>query len=433
MQRVFVLSSDRQPLDPCHPARARKLLQKGRASVFRHQPFTIILHDRTAAESTTHPHRVKLDPGSRVSGIALVRDDTGRVVWAAEVQHRGQQIVRLMRRRAALRRGRRSRKTRHRPPRFLNRRRPEGWLPPSLRSRVANLETWVQRLRRYAPVTALSLEMAKFDTQALLNPDIEGVEYQQGTLMGYEVREYLLEKWGRRCAYCGAEGVPLQVEHIVPRARGGSDRESNLTLACGPCNQAKGSQTAEEFGYPEVQAQARQPLRDAAAVNSTRWALYRSLAATGLPLEVGTGGRTKYNRTRLGLPKAHWLDAACVGASTPDDLGVEGMAPLRIKAMGHGRRQRCGTDKHGFPIRHAPRAKRFRGYRTGDWVRAVVPRGKYAGTHVGRVAIRHRPSFRLNGFDVHPKYLTLLQRADGYEYQGGFPPTASCGVPAAQT
>jgi hypothetical protein len=290
-----------------------------------------------------------------------------------------------------------------------------------LHSRVANLETWVRRLSRYAPVAALSLEMAKFDTQALMNLGIEGVEYQQGTLQGYEVREYLLEKWERRCAYCGVEGVPLQVEHIVPRIRGGSDRESNLALACGPCNQAKGSQTAEEFGYPEVQAQAQQPLRDAAAVNSTRWTLYRSMTAAGLPLEIGTGGRTKYNRTRLGLPKTHCLDAACVGSSTPDDLVIEVTAPLRIKAVGHGRRQRCGTDKHGFPIRHAPRAKRFMDYRTGDLVKAVVPQGKYAGTNVGRVAIRHRPSFRLNGFDIHPKYLFLLQCADGYEYEDGLP------------
>lgn len=75
--------------------------------------------------------------------------------------------------------------------------------------------------------------------QALENPDIEGAQYQQGTLAGYEVREYLLEKWGRTCAYCDAKDVPLQIEHIHPKAKGGSNRISNLTLACPSCNAKK--------------------------------------------------------------------------------------------------------------------------------------------------------------------------------------------------
>ncbi len=102
----------------------------------------------------------------------------------------------------------------------------------------------------------------------------------------------------------------------------------NLTLACEACNQRKGSQTAEEFGFERLQARARQPLKDAAAVNSTRWALYERLQATGWPVEAGSGGRTKFNRTCLGLAKAHWTDAAYVGASTPEALNVRGIRPL---------------------------------------------------------------------------------------------------------
>jgi len=418
MQRVFVLSSDREPLDPCHPARARKLLKQGRAAVLRKWPFTIILKDRTVAESVTHPHRVKIDPGSNTTGLGVVQEQTGEVVWAAELEHRGQQIKHRMTSRRQLRRARRGRKCRYRKPRFDNRAssRRKGRLPPSLQSRVENVSTWVERLRRYCPVEALSLELAKFDTQRMENPEISGVEYQQGELAGYEVREYLLEKWGRKCAYCGAENVPLQIEHIVPKARGGSDRVSNLAISCGPCNQEKGSCTAEEFGHPEVQAQARKPLKDAAVLNATRWVLFRRLQAIGLPLEIGTGGRTKYNRTQLGLPKAHWTDAVCVGELGEQVRVPPGLVPLQIRATGHGRRQRCGTDKYGFPIRHAPGAKKFRGWQTGDIAKAVIPKGKYAGVHVGRVAIRHRLSFRLNGIDVHPKYLELVQRADGYAY-----------------
>jgi 5-methylcytosine-specific restriction endonuclease McrA len=418
VSKVFVLDTQKRPLDPVHPGRARLLLKEGKAAIFRRYPFTII-RKATGSAAPPQPLRVKIDPGSKTTGLALVNDQTGEVVWAGEIAHRGGAIRHALLARRARRRSRRTRKTRHRAPRFLNRRRPEGWLPPSLESRVTNVVTWAERLRRAAPIGAISLEVVCFDTQALQNPQISGVAYQQGELLGYEVRAYLLEKWGRACAYCGARNVPLQVEHIVPRARGGSDRVSNLTLACAPCNERKGTQTAAEFGFPLVQAQAKAPLTDAAAVNATRWALYRRLLAHGLPVETGTGGRTQWNRTRRGLPKTHWLDAACVGASTPQTLRVAGVRPLEITALGHGSRQLCRTDRYGFPTRHCARAKRSFGMRTGDIVRAVQPRGTYTGTHVGRVTIRQRPSFRVNGHDFHPRLLTMLQRADGYDYTPG--------------
>jgi 5-methylcytosine-specific restriction endonuclease McrA len=416
MRRVFVLGADHQPLDPCHPARARRLLSTGKAAVFRRFPFTIVLKNRSATESVVHNHRLKIDPGSRTTGFAIVQEHTQQIVWAAELTHRGQLIRETLLKRSMIRQGRRRRKTRYRKPRFLNRHRPRGWLPPSVQHRVLTTLTWVVRVRQFCPITAISLELVRFDTQLMQNPEINGVAYQQGELVGYELREYLLEKFSRRCAYCGATNLPLEIEHIVPKSRGGSDRVSNLTLACHDCNQNKGDKTAAEFGHPYVQVQAKAPLKDAAATNSTRWALYRQLTATGLPVEVGTGGRTKYNRVRAGLPKAHWIDAACVGASTPEHLDGRGIRPLYISATGHGHRQICGTDRHGFPIRHRPRAKRFLGWQTGDLVRAIVQRGKFSGRHIGRLRIRHRPWFRLNGFDIHPKHLARLQRADGYTY-----------------
>jgi 5-methylcytosine-specific restriction endonuclease McrA len=422
MSSVFVLSSDRQPLDPCHPVRARQLLTSGRAAVLRRFPFTIILRDRTAAESETHAYRVKLDPGSKTTGIAVVAESTGRVVWAGELTHRGQQIRDRLEQRRTVRRSRRQRKTRYRKARFLNRRRPKGWLAPSLQHRVETTMTWVNRLRRYVPVAALSVELVRFDTQLMQDAEISGVAYQQGELAGYEVWEYLLEKWNRRCAYCGATNTPLQIEHIVPRSRGGSDRVSNLTLACEPCNQAKGDRTAEEFGHPHIQAQARLPLKDAAAVNSTRWAIYWRLGATGLPVEVGTGGMTTFNRTRLGLPKAHWTDAACGGASTPEGLDVRGVQPLLITATGHGKRQMCRMDRYGFPRTGPKQARRVRGFQTGDMVRAVVTTGKKVGTYTGRVAVRATGSFNLTtanetGQGLHYRFFQAIHRNDGYAYQ----------------
>ena len=419
---VFVVDTEQRALAPCHPARARRLLAEGKAAVWRHYPFTIILK-RAGADAQPTPLRLKLDPGSNVTGIAVVNDTTGQVVWAGELTHRGQQVKARLDRRRTCRRSRRQRHTRYRPARFLIRRRRAGWLPPSLESRIANVSTWVERLRRWCPIGALSLELVKFDTQLMQNAEISGIEYQQGELAGYEVREYLLEKWGRKCAYCKATNVPLQIEHIVPKVRHGSNRVSNLTIVCKPCNDAKGKRTAAEFGHPEIQTQARQPLRDAAAVNATRWALYHRLAALGQPLETGTGGQTKWNRTRRGMSKTHWLDAACVGASTPMRLDVRAIVPLLITAMGRHSRQMCRTNASGFPDK-APRATSVvGGFRTGDIVRATVPASSVkAGVYVGRIAVRASGSCNITTATgtvqgVHIRYCHPLHRSDGYRYQ----------------
>jgi 5-methylcytosine-specific restriction endonuclease McrA len=419
---VFVVDTEKRALAPCHPARARRLLTSGKAAIWRRYPFTLILK-RAVADAQPAPLRLKLDPGSKVTGIAVVNDATGRVVWAGELTHRGQQVKARLDQRRTCRRSRRRRHTRYRPARFLNRRRRAGWLPPSMESRMANVLTWVERLRRWCPIDALSLELVKFDTQLMQNAEISGIEYQQGTLAGYEIREYLLEKWGRQCAYCRATNVRLQIEHIVPKARDGSNRVSNLTIACKPCNDAKGKRTAAEFGHPEIQAQARQPLRDAAAVNATRSALHYRLAALGLPLETGTGGRTKWNRTQRNLPKAHWLDAACVGASTPMQLDVRGTGPLLITAMGRHNRQMCRTNASGFPDKAPKATSVVGGFRTGDIVRANVPASSVkAGVYVGRIAVRASGSCNITTATgtvqgVHVQYCHPLHRSDGYRYQ----------------
>lgn len=424
--RTFVLDKNLKPLDPCHQARARELLKKGRAKVFKRYPFTIVLQDRVLENSVTNCHRIKIDPGSKATGIAVVQEQTGRVTNALEISHRGQQIKDSLESRSSLRRGRRNRKTRYRKPRFLNRTRKAGWLPPSLESRITNIETWVRRIRKVCPVTAISQELVRFDLQQLQNLEVSGVEYQRGELFGFEVKEYLLQKWSRKCAYCAIENVPFEIEHIVAKSRGGSNRVSNLCLSCHSCNQAKGNKPVEEFlkKKPEVLkrilAQAKAPLKDAAAVNTTRWELYRRLQSTELPVELGSGGRTKFNRKTRGIEKQHWTDAACVGESTPEKLLFNGVKPLLVKAKGHGKRQRCGTDKFGFPVRHAPSQKSFMGFQTGDLVKANVLTGKYAGSYTGRIAIRFKPSFKLTAggksFDVHPKYLKTIHKADGYEY-----------------
>lgn len=199
----------------------------------------------------------------------------------------------------------------------------------------------------------------------------------------------------------------------------------SLACACVPCNEEKGARPVEEFlaGRPKVlarvKAHAKRPLKDAAAVNATRWALFEALKATGLPVECGSGGRTKWNRSRLGIPKTHALDAACVGAV--DALADWAVPSLSIKAMGGGSYQRTRLDAHGFPRGYLTRRKRIRGFQTGDMVRATVSSGKKAGVHVGRVAVRATGSFNIQTptgvvQGVNAKRCIVLSRADGYSY-----------------
>lgn len=411
---VLVVDSAKRPMTPCRPAQARRLLRDGKAAVFRRFPFTLILKAEKP-DAIAKPVTVKLDPGSKTTGIAVVMDR--RVVLAAELTHRGQAIRDALTDRRVVRRNRRNRKTRYRAVRFLNRTRPKGWLAPSLMHRVLTLQTWIGRFSRYANVGGLAMELVKFDAQAMANPEITGVEYQRGELAGYEVREYLLEKWHRACAYCGAKNVPLQVEHIEPRAKGGSNRVSNLTLACQPCNQRKGAQAVEQFlkNKPDVlrrvKAQAKAPLKDAAAVNTTRWRLFEALRATGLPVEVGTGGRTKFNRTTLKLPKAHWIDAACVGESGATIEVDERLRPLQIVAKGQGPRQKAVLNKFGYPINHRS-LRPIRGWRNGDL-------GLFDGK-VYRVTPRQKGSFELGGhgkpFSRPEAKIKRIHRNDGYTY-----------------
>jgi 5-methylcytosine-specific restriction endonuclease McrA len=293
-------------------------------------------------------------------------------------------------------------------------------------SRVNNVYQWGKKLVRLSPVTSIAVETCRFDTQKLQNPEISGIEYQQGELLGYEVREYLLEKWGRKCAYCDKEGVPLQIEHITPKIKGGTNSISNLTLACKKCNEKKGSKDIGEFlakdtkRLEKILACTKATLKDAAAVNVTRYAIGNALKSFGLPISFHSGGRTKYNRTKQGYAKDHWIDAACVG-ETGERVQIAKLKPLKIHATGRGARQVCRVDQYGFPRTKAKKKKRVFGFETGDMVKAIVTSGKKKGTYVGKVAIRASGSFNIQTHSktvqgISYKDCTILHRTDGYTY-----------------
>ncbi len=297
----------------------------------------------------------------------------------------------------------------------------------------------------WLPITSISMEQVKFDIQLLQNPEISGVEYQQGELFGREVREYLLERRGRRCASCGKEGMPLEVEHVVPWnpkcGPKGTNRICNLTLACKECNRAKGNLQPHEWleqlkrsrqkidriraeHLPEVLKQVKVPLKDAAFMNATRWALSHRLLSLGLPVGCGAGARTKKQRLERGLLKEHYYDACCVGASRPEKIVIAQRDAPVWSAVGRETRKMCNTDAHGFPVGHRERQKRHFGLQTGDMVVADVPMGKDAGRWIGRVAVRASGCFDSKDSSgkrlcqgISHRHIKLLQQADGWQYE----------------
>ena len=487
--RVFVLDRHGEPITPTTLRRAHRLMKSGRAKRFRSEPFTIKILDLSAKDVVVEPLVVKLDPGSHTTGVAVVRlvspeaspspagdssdplpgdvpsgtvagspedsyapsgdssdllpgdvpngtvaDSFPRPAWdvrqivvtLVHLVHRARQIHLAMIARSQHRRFRRSR-LRFRAPRFNNRRRPEGWLPPSRRHLVDSVVALVKKLMRLAPIRWIIIEDVKFDIQALADPGVSGVEYQRGELYRLHKKEYLLDKHDHKCVYCGATGTPLEVDHVVPRSKGGSDRVSNLVVACVECNRKKGADDLEVFlsGKPalvkKIKASLKKPLPDAAAMNSTRKALRKRLEGLGLPVIGVSPAETKFNRKALGVDKDHAVDAACAGPLS-DIRGCDSEI-LEIRSIGRGQRRRELSDKFGFP--RSPRAilpkhKKLFGSVTGDLVMATVTRGANKGVHVGRVTVQSSGQFymRKAGKIIRFSYKNtkLLQRGDGYAY-----------------
>jgi len=408
---------------PCHPARARELLSKKVAAVLKRYPFTLILK---RSGGVTQELELKIDPGSKKTGMALVAHfkKEKRVVYALNLEHRGQQICEALKSRRAIRRSRRQRKTRYRAPRFINRTKPKGWLAPSLQSRVNQVYHFAQKLRQLSPITSVAVETVRFDTQKIQHPEISGIMYQRGTLLGFELREYLLEKWERSCAYCDLKNVPLEIDHILAKANGGTDRLTNLTLSCKKCNQKKGKRLIEEFvseqsRLKKIIGKKQQSFKDAAAVNSTRYAIGNALKSLSLPLSFWSGGRTKFNRTLQGYLKDHWIDAACVGESGEKIFIAKNFKHCEVKSYGRGKRQMCRVDRYGFPRTSSKTQKRVLGFQTGDLVKVVVTKGKKIGSYIGRLAVRSTGNFNLKTKTeliqgINYKYCQLIQRNDGY-------------------
>jgi HNH endonuclease len=417
---VFVLNRSKKPLNMITNAEARILLKKKLAVIHKIYPFTIRLRDNSCG-SQDRAYTVKIDPGSRHTGIAIV-DDKDQVAMLAEIEHRGHLIKKDLDSRRAVRRKRRSRKTRYRPVRFLNRTRPQGWLPPSIKSRAENVINFIRKYKKLINIDKVMIESVSFDVAQMVSDDcLIGTGYQQGNLYQNKLRSFIFSRSNGKCVYCGAKAT--EIDHVIPRAKGGTNNTYNLVASCRSCNKKKSNLSLKDFGklmgkdYSHLKTKKLH--KDAAIVQIARNYTIRKIKEIISNTISYVPWMTKCNRDQLGLPKEHYYDALSVGNVENYKFLTDKV--LTLSAKGRGSRQMCRVDRYGFPRTSAKASKSVEGFQTGDIVKAVVTKGARQGEYLGRVAVRSKKSFNIetkNGLvkDIGYKYCHLIQRNDGYSY-----------------
>ncbi|MCH4171571.1 MAG: RNA-guided endonuclease IscB [Lactobacillus sp.] len=305
--RVFVINRQGEPLMPCKQRKCRKLLQSGKAKVIKKEPFTIqLLFGSTGYKQ---PLAIGVDSGQHHIGLAVTCQD--KVLFQSEISLR-QDVKKLLDTRRIYRRGRRNRNTRYRPPRFLNRAKTAGWLPPSVASKVQHNITWIQRLQAVLPKAELYIEVGKFDMAKMKQLGITGLGYQQGDLYGYETaKQYVLDRDNYTCQICqGKSKDPkLKIHHIIYRSNGGTNQVSNLLTVCASCHTQTNHQPGGKlFVLQAKKFQSHRSLKGATFMNILRRRLFSAFPEALFQY----GAQTTLDRAKLELPKAHYNDAVTI-------------------------------------------------------------------------------------------------------------------------
>lgn len=297
---AYVINKHGNPLMPCHPAKARLLLKQGKAKVIQRTPFTIQLI--YGCSGYKQPITLGVDSGYTNIGLSAVTKD--KEIYSAEVKLR-EDIVKLNSERRQYRRFRRYRKTWYRKPRFLNRKKPKGWLAPSIQHKLDSHIKIINQVKAILPVSQINIEVAAFDIQKIKNPGISGVDYQNGQQRDFwNVREYVLHRDSHTCQNCKdkSKNIILEVHHIVSRQIGG-DRPDNLITLCKTCHE-KFSQ-----GKLILHIKPSKGFKAETFMSAVRWILVNKLREMGNIVNPTYGYITKNKRIELGLPKSHVNDA----------------------------------------------------------------------------------------------------------------------------
>jgi RRXRR protein/HNH endonuclease len=413
---VYILNCHGEPLMPCQPRKARLLLTSGKARVVSMVPF--ILQLLYGSSGYTQEVSLGIDAGTHHIGVSATTEQS--VVFEAEV-HPRTDIQEVLATRLQFRRARRHRKTRYRPARFLNRKKPAGWLAPSIHHKVeAHLKT-IRMVHTLLPVNKTIIEVAQFDLQKLKNPDIRGKQYQQGPQLGFcNVREYVLARDRHCCQWCQGTSKDrvLTVHHIESRKTGGN-RPENLITLCKTCH------AFIHRSHQEQQiAQQSRGFRDATQMGIIRWRIYDLAKATFPNVQLTYGYLTKQTRISHQLEKSHLIDARCI--SRHPLAQTDGTWYLIKWVRRNNRQLHKATIRKGGKRQRNTAPKYVQGFRLFDAV-------TYQGTACFVFGRRRTDYFdvrTLDGTKIHVsasvKKLTLIQRASArlVERRAVFPPAS---------
>jgi hypothetical protein len=304
--RVFVKNMRGKPLMPTTPQKAKRLLREGKAKVVMAKPFTIQL--TCATGENKQPIDLGGDPGYSDIGFSAV---TAKEELFSGDCHLLEGQVERNKERRMYRRQRRSR-LRYRAPRLDNRKKPEGWLAPSIENKKDTHLRLIDFVKTILPITSTTIEVAAFDIQKINNPGIEGKEYQQGDQLGFwNVREYAIHRDGHKCQNPNCKNHSkekvLQVHHVGYWKGDRTDRPGNFTTLCDKCHTPANHQP-DGFLYGWQPKPGHAP---AAFMNIVRWQIVNELGC-----DHTYGYVTKSKRIGLGLPKTHANDAFVIAGGT---------------------------------------------------------------------------------------------------------------------
>jgi hypothetical protein len=291
---VFVLSKSGKPLMPCKPRKARHMLKKGEAHVINLNPFTIKLN--FDCEDFTQSCTLGIDTGFKFVGWSAINktEETLRGELTLDRKTSDRLTTKKIYRR--LRRGR----LRYRKPRFNNRKVLKGWLPPSIKRSLDTTISLIGTLKKILPIDRVIVETAKFDIQKINNPEISGVEYQQGDLFGFlNLKSYLISREKGICQICGKKITDrIEKHHIMQRSKGGTSKSSNFALVHPECHKKLHNEKSKLKIKPNKQYKAE-----------TFMSIIHNEFKRVIGCKVTFGYITSYVRKRLGIEKSHTNDA----------------------------------------------------------------------------------------------------------------------------
>ena len=308
MQLVYVLNKNGLPLMPTHKlGKVRHLLKDGRAKIVKRNPFTIQLN----YECGNYTQNVTLGVDAGSKHIGLSASTQKKELYCSDVELRNE-IVELLSTRRENRKKKRNR-LRYRPARFNNRAasKKEGWLAPSVRQKIDCHLKVIEEICKILPITEIIVEVAAFDTQLLKAQEegkaINGADYQNGEMAGYNAREYVLFRDNHECQHCHGKSKDkvLEVHHLESRKTGGN-APNNLITLCKTCHEK------HHKGEIILKQKRGTKYNDSTFMGIMKWSLYNQLKELYPNVKMTYGYLTKHKRIEKGLSKEHYNDAYCI-------------------------------------------------------------------------------------------------------------------------